>query len=61
MAGGMYADVVLFDYEHLQEHNDFQHPSRYPDGIEYVLVNGRVVYERKKITGERPGKVIRKN
>ena len=61
LVGGMYADVVLFDYEHLQEHNDFQHPSRYPDGIDYVLVNGRVVYERKKITGERPGKVIRKN
>ncbi len=61
LAQGMYADVVLFDLEHLQDHNDFQNPSRYPDGIEYVLVNGRVVYERKKITGERPGKVIRKN
>jgi N-acyl-D-aspartate/D-glutamate deacylase len=61
LAEGMYADMVLFDYEHLQEHNDFQHPSRYPDGIKYVFVNGRVVYNGNGITGERTGKVLRRN
>jgi hypothetical protein len=28
------------------------------DGIEYVLVNGQVVYEGQKPTGARPGKVL---
>lgn len=61
LAEGMYADMVIFDYEHLHEHNDFHNPTRYPDGIRYVFVNGSVVFDGNRITGERPGKVLRRN
>ncbi len=37
----------------------FAHPSLPTDGLEYVLVNGQVVYEGQKPTGARPGKVLR--
>jgi hypothetical protein len=30
-----------------------------PDGIEYVLVNGKIVYKEKAHTGEKAGKVLR--
>jgi len=34
-------------------------PRQAPEGIEYVLVNGKVVYEKMKHTGLKPGKVLR--
>ena len=61
LAEGMYADMVIFDYEQLHEHNDFHNPTRCPDGIRYVFVNGSMVFDGSEITGERPGKVLRRN
>jgi N-acyl-D-amino-acid deacylase len=60
IAKGMYADIVLFDYEALHEHSDFSRPTLAPEGIEWVIVNGTVVYERGRATGERPGRVLRR-
>jgi N-acyl-D-aspartate/D-glutamate deacylase len=61
LAEGMYADVVLFDMETLQENTDFGTPACPPEGIQYVLVNGQVVCEKGVHTGARPGKVLRHN
>jgi len=60
IAEGMYADIVLFDYKALLEHSDFKQPTLPPEGIECVMVNGRVVCEKGSMTGERPGKVLRR-
>ena len=35
-------------------------PHKYPVGIEYVIVNGKVVIEKGGHTGNLPGKVLRK-
>ena len=59
IAEGMYADVILFDLERLEEGGDYLHPARPPVGIECVLVNGTVVCEKNTHTGERPGRVLR--
>jgi N-acyl-D-amino-acid deacylase len=59
LAEGMYADLVVFDLETLQENADFRTPAQPPRGIEYVLVNGQVVCEKGVHTGARPGKVLR--
>ena len=56
---GAYADIVVFDFERIREGADFLEPTRPPEGIEYVVVNGMVVCERAKHTGNRPGKVLR--
>ncbi|MEO8574596.1 MAG: amidohydrolase family protein [Pyrinomonadaceae bacterium] len=55
---GMWADVVIFDYEKIQDGATYEYPFRPPTGIDYVLVNGQLVIEKGKHTGLRPGKVI---
>jgi N-acyl-D-aspartate/D-glutamate deacylase len=55
---GAWADVVIFDYDKIQDHATFEKPLLSPTGIDYVLVNGQVVIENGKHTGARPGKVI---
>jgi N-acyl-D-amino-acid deacylase len=65
---GLAADIVVFDLERLHDRatNRFPHsaplenvPHRYPEGIDYVLVNGRLVVDGGEHTGERPGRVLR--
>ncbi len=55
---GMWADVVVFDYEKIDDRATFEKPLLSPVGIDYVLVNGEVVADHGKHTGARPGKVI---
>ncbi len=55
---GMWADVVIFDYDKIQDHATYEYPFRTPTGIDFVMVNGQVVIENGKHTGAKPGKVI---
>ncbi len=55
---GCWADVVIFDFDKIQDRATYEQPRRYPEGIEYVLVNGQVVVEHGKHTGARPGQVL---
>lgn len=54
----LWADVVIFDYDKIQDRATYEKPLLYPVGIDYVLVNGQIVVENGKHTGARPGKVI---
>jgi len=56
---GYDADIVIFDYDNLKDTADYVHPNRLTEGIEQVIVNGKVVYENMQLTGEYSGKVIR--
>ena len=56
---GNYADICVFDYENVRDNATYAQPHQYPSGIEYVLVNGRVVIAEGDHTGKFPGKVIR--
>ena len=55
---GNWADVVVFDYDKIQDNATYEFPFRPPTGIDFVLVNGQLVMENGKHTGARPGKVI---
>jgi len=55
---GLWADVVIFDYERIQDRSTYEQPTLYPDGIDWVLVNGEVVIDRGRHTGARPGRVL---
>ena len=55
---GMWADVVIFDYETIQDLATWEEPVEFPVGIDYVLVNGEVVVDHGEHTGARPGKVM---
>ncbi|MBA4122191.1 MAG: D-aminoacylase [Acidobacteria bacterium] len=55
---GCWADVVIFDYDKIQDGATYEYPFKTPTGIDYVLVNGQVVIEKGKHTGAKPGKVM---
>lgn len=55
---GNYADLVIFDPKTIQDMSTFADPHRFPAGIHYVLVNGRIAAEAGKPTGELPGRVL---
>ena len=56
---GMKADVVVFDPERVRANATFEEPKQYPDGIEYVLVNGQVVIDDGTHTGALAGRALR--
>jgi N-acyl-D-amino-acid deacylase len=56
---GYWADVVVFDPGRVSDTATFASPKQYPEGINFVLVNGRVVIDRGNHTGERPGMALR--
>lgn len=57
---GLWADVVIFDYETLQDRATYDQPTLSPAGIDWVLVNGRVVIDHGRHTGATPGHVIKR-
>ncbi|OHD69692.1 MAG: hypothetical protein A2177_00490 [Spirochaetes bacterium RBG_13_68_11] len=58
---GAYADLVLLDFERLQEGTDYLHPAQPPAGIARVLVNGETVWQGGRHTGRKPGRLLRKS
>jgi len=56
---GYWADVVVFDPDRIGDMATFASPKQYPTGINYVVVNGRIVIDQGNHTGERPGMVLR--
>ncbi len=55
---GNWADVVIFDYDKIQDNATYEKPLLAPVGIDYVLVNGQVVMDNGKHTGAKPGRII---
>jgi len=55
---GLWADVVIFDYEKIQDRSTYEQPNVYPEGIDWVLVNGQVAIDHGTHTGVRAGKVL---
>ncbi len=57
----MAADIVAFDFDKVKDTATYEEPKRYPEGIEYVIVNGVITVENGEHTNSRAGKVLRKN
>jgi len=58
LAVGARADVVAFDAARVADVATYEDPHRYPAGIPYVFVNGRIVIDGGDHTGARPGEVL---
>lgn len=57
---GFAADIVIFNPSTIQDRATFDDPHQYPDGIEYVIINGKVVAEQGRVTGVKPGRILRR-
>jgi N-acyl-D-aspartate/D-glutamate deacylase len=55
---GMAADVTVFDPAKIRDLATYEQPLRYPEGVEYVIVNGKVVLDAGRLTAERPGRPL---
>ena len=60
IAAGYAADLVLFDPEAITDKAEFGKTPLPAAGIELVMVNGIVSYERGTFTGQRAGRVLRR-
>ena len=55
---GMWADVTVFNPDTIIDKATYDNPHQYSVGVEYVIVNGKLVIDGGKHTGARPGKVL---
>jgi N-acyl-D-amino-acid deacylase len=56
---GYTADLVVFDPARVRSNATYENPRQYPDGIEYVAVNGQLVVDGGVHTGALPGRALR--
>jgi dihydroorotase/N-acyl-D-amino-acid deacylase len=55
---GLKADIVVFDPSTVRDTATFEKPHSYAEGVHLVLVNGKVAFEKGKMTDARPGRVL---
>jgi N-acyl-D-amino-acid deacylase len=56
---GFWADLVMFDPARVQDKATYTKLHQYSEGFDLVLVNGRPVVDGGRVTGARPGQVLR--
>ena len=61
LQAGMFADVVVFNAEKIQDHATYTEPHRYSTGVVHLLVNGVAMMQNGALTGEKPGRVLQRN
>ncbi|KKR78984.1 MAG: Amidohydrolase 3 [Parcubacteria group bacterium GW2011_GWA2_40_8] len=61
IVSGLAADIVIFDLKKLKSRSHFSDPFRYPSGINYVLVNGKIAVNPEGLSGVFSGKVLRRD
>ena len=55
---GYDADLVIFDYAAVAGGFTYAQPIRPNPGIEYVIVDGRIVWQDGALTGAAPGRFL---
>lgn len=56
---GYDADVLIIDYDHLKDLATYDDPNRLTEGMDYVIVNGKVVYHNMEFTGTYSGTFVK--
>ncbi len=59
LKAGFYADIAVFDAGRIIDNATFDEPNRQSTGVEYVLVNGQLAFERGRMTGTMAGRALR--
>ncbi|MGD9563735.1 MAG: amidohydrolase family protein [Pyrinomonadaceae bacterium] len=55
---GFAADLVIFDEAAVTDKAAFEAPHQYAEGFSTVIVNGRIVFDGEKLTGQMPGEPL---
>lgn len=57
---GYFADIVIFNKDNIKDLGTFENPTQYPEGIEYVIINGKTVIENGEYKEVKAGMVLRR-
>ena len=58
---GNYADIAVIDLKNFKDNATYAERSLYSEGIEYLLVNGKVAIDHGKLTGEKAGRALKRS
>ncbi|WP_166350550.1 N-acyl-D-amino-acid deacylase family protein [Phytoactinopolyspora limicola] len=61
LAPGMAADVTVFDPATVIDRSTFEQPRQFSEGIEHVVVNGRLALSGGELTGIQAGRSLRRS
>ena len=53
------ADIVAFDADRLTDRATYLKPQQYAEGVEYLVVNGKLVVDGGKQLPAMPGRIVR--
>lgn len=57
---GYWADLVILNQNYVLDRATYENPLKTPQGIYYVIVNGATVFENDHLTGQTPGRPVRR-
>ncbi len=56
---GAYGDITIFNPDKITDKATYDDPFQYPEGIEYVILNGKIIIDKGIFSDKRAGIVIR--
>jgi dihydroorotase/N-acyl-D-amino-acid deacylase len=56
---GAYADITIFDPQAVRDRSTFENPNQYPEGIPFVIINGKMSVDNGQRTKALAGRVLR--
>jgi dihydroorotase/N-acyl-D-amino-acid deacylase len=56
---GFFADVTIFDPAKIMDEATYVKPAQLSQGVQYVLVNGKLEFEKGQLTGAKAGRALR--
>jgi N-acyl-D-aspartate/D-glutamate deacylase len=56
---GFFADITIFNPDSIIDKATYTQPAQLAEGVQFVLVNGQVVFENGKATGAMPGRALK--
>ena len=59
IAKGAFADILIFNPETIQDKSTYSNPFQFSEGIENVVINGKIVLEKGFLTHETAGRVLK--
>lgn len=55
---GCYADITIFEPDKVMDNSTYDDPRRFPSGIPFVLVNGKLAVDKERCTGVLAGQAV---
>lgn len=60
LRAGMKADITVFDPKTIRDVSTYEDPHHFSEGVRHVLVNGKPILQDAKMTGQLPGRILRR-